>query len=107
MRVEDNISPSFGLNHPFNTGLGIPIARLSDDAQGTLAFLFREVKDNNGRPSDKILALTNKHVVSVDTTTNYDYNEAHSQHIVVCGERRLARAVGEIENAINKLFAMP
>ncbi|KAI0033463.1 hypothetical protein K488DRAFT_69863 [Vararia minispora EC-137] len=32
MRVEDSASPGFGLNHPFNTGQGIPIAGLSDDA---------------------------------------------------------------------------
>ncbi|KAJ7103049.1 hypothetical protein B0H15DRAFT_190719 [Mycena belliarum] len=102
MRVEDNTNPSFGLNHPFNTGLGIPIARLSDDAQGTLALLFREVEDNNGQPSDRILALTNKHVVSVDTTTDYEFDEAGPQHVVVCGERRLARAVREIEDVINK-----
>ncbi|KAF8903967.1 hypothetical protein CPB85DRAFT_1377004 [Mucidula mucida] len=102
MKVEDNTNPSFGLNHPFNTGLGIPIARLSEDAQGTLTLLFREVKDSNGQPSDRILALTNKHVVSVDTTTDYEFNEADPQHIIVCGERRLARAVGEIEDAINK-----
>ena len=102
MRVQDNTDPSFGLNHPFNTGLGIPVARLSDDAQGTLTLLFREVEDNNGQPSDRILALTNKHVVSVDTTTDYEFNEADPQYIVVCGERRFARAVSEIEDAINK-----
>ncbi|KAI0294522.1 hypothetical protein BC826DRAFT_1091605 [Russula brevipes] len=40
--------PKFGLNHPFNTGLGIPIARQSDDAQGALTLL------------ERILALANK-----------------------------------------------
>ncbi|ODN72666.1 hypothetical protein L202_08106 [Cryptococcus amylolentus CBS 6039] len=102
MRVEDSTSPSFGLNHPFNTGLGIPIARQSDDAQGNITFLFREVKDGNGYPSDRILALTNKHVASVNTTTTYEFNEADPQHILVCGERRFARAVVEIEDIINK-----
>ncbi|KAH9955842.1 hypothetical protein BC827DRAFT_1271325 [Russula dissimulans] len=33
MSVVDNTSAKFGLNHPFNTGLGIPIARQSDDVQ--------------------------------------------------------------------------
>jgi hypothetical protein len=101
MSIEDNTSPRFGLNHPFNTGLGIPIARESDDAQGTLTFLFREVKTSNGDPSDRILALTNKHVASVDTTTHYEFDAANPQHILVCGERRLARAVVEIEDALN------
>ncbi|PPR03819.1 hypothetical protein CVT26_000995 [Gymnopilus dilepis] len=41
----------FGLNLPFKTGLGIPIARLSDDAQGTLTPLFREVEDNTAMGS--------------------------------------------------------
>ncbi|KAF8494846.1 hypothetical protein F5888DRAFT_1795001 [Russula emetica] len=100
----DNTSPRFGLNHPFNTGLGIPIARESDDAQGTLTFLFREVKTSNGDPSDRILALTNKHVASVDTTTHYEFDGANPQHILVCGERRLARAVVEIEDAVNTGF---
>ncbi|KAH9004113.1 hypothetical protein EDB86DRAFT_3062455 [Lactarius hatsudake] len=80
MSVEDNTSPRFGLNHPFNTGLGTPIARESDDAQGTLTFLFREVK------------------------TNYEFDGANPQHILVCGERRLARAVVEIEDAVNTGF---
>ncbi|KZS99767.1 uncharacterized protein LAESUDRAFT_746029 [Laetiporus sulphureus 93-53] len=104
MSVKDNTSPIFGLNHPFNTGLGIPIARQSDDAQGTLTFLFREMKASNGDPSDRILALTNKHVASVDTTTHYELDAANPQHILVCGERRLARAVVEIEDAVNTGF---
>lgn len=68
MSVEDNTDPKFGLNHPFNTGLGIPIARQSDDAQGTLTLLFKEMKTSSGEPSERILALTSKHVASVDTT---------------------------------------
>ncbi|KAF8486823.1 hypothetical protein DFH94DRAFT_791066 [Russula ochroleuca] len=84
MNVEDNTSPIFGLNHPFNTGLGIPIARQSDDAQGTLTLLFREMKASNGDASDRILALTNKHVASVDTTTPYELDVANPQHILVC-----------------------
>lgn len=76
MSVEDNTSPIFGLNHPFNTGLGIPIARQSDDAQGTLTLLFREMKASNGDASDRILALTNKHVASVDMTTPYELDVA-------------------------------
>jgi hypothetical protein len=50
-----------GLNHPFNTGLGIPISRQSDDAQGTLTLLFKEMKTSSGEPSERILALTSKH----------------------------------------------
>ncbi|KAF4623360.1 hypothetical protein D9613_001403 [Agrocybe pediades] len=104
MIIEDNISPTFGLNHPFDVGLGIPIARASDDAQGTITLLFREVKTSNGDPSNTILALTNKHVVSLDTTTDYDFDPANPQSILVCGEHRFDRAFNEIEDAVNEGF---
>jgi len=100
MSVVDKTSAKFGLNHPFNTGLGIPIARQSDDAQGTLTFLFKEMKTSSGEPSDRILGLTNKHVASLDTTTDYELDEADPQHILICGDRRLTRAVTEIEDAV-------
>lgn len=100
MRVERHTAAKFGLNRPFNTGLGIPIARQFDDAQGTLTFLFKEVKTISGEPSDRILALTNKHVASFDTTTDYLLDEADPQHILVCGDRRFARAIAEIQKAV-------
>ncbi|KAG5638284.1 hypothetical protein DXG03_004165 [Asterophora parasitica] len=100
MSVEDKTNPKFGLNHAFNTGLGIHIARQSDDAQGTLTLLFKEVKTSSGDPSERILGLTSKHVASVDTTTHYEFDEANPQHILVCGDRRLARAVTEIEDGV-------
>jgi len=89
MSVIENSNAKFGLNTPFNTGLGIPIARQSDGAQGTLTLLFKEVQTSSGDPSNRFLALTNKHVVSLDTTTDYELDEADPQHILMCGERRL------------------
>jgi hypothetical protein len=100
MRVERQTNAKFGLNHPFNTGLGIPIARQSDDAQGTLTFLFEEAKTISGEPSDRILALTNKHVASLDTNTDYVLDDADPQYILVCGDHRLARAIAEIQEAV-------
>ncbi|KAG8812983.1 hypothetical protein FRC17_001725 [Serendipita sp. 399] len=101
MSVEDNTSPTFGLNHPFNAGLGIPIARADDDAQGTITLLFKEVKTSDGVPSDRILALTNKHVATLDTTTHYDFDAADPRSILVCGDRRFGRAFEEIEDVVN------
>ncbi|KAJ3784538.1 hypothetical protein GGU10DRAFT_27297 [Lentinula aff. detonsa] len=63
-------SAKFGLNHQFNTGIGIPIARQSNDAQGTLTLLFWEMQTSSGNASDKALGFTNKHVVSVDTESD-------------------------------------
>ena len=101
MSVERKINAKFGLNHPFNTGLGIPIARQSDDAQGTLTLLFKEIKTSSGDPSERILGLTSKHVASVDTTTHYEFDGANPQDILICGDHRFARAVTEIEDAVS------
>jgi hypothetical protein len=101
MSVVDNTSPIFGLNHPINTGLGIPIARASDDAQGTVTLLFQEVKTSDSNPSNTILALTNKHVATLDMITPYDLDPANHQSILVCGERRFDRAFNEVEDALN------
>lgn len=98
--VVDSAHPTFGFNHPFNTGLGIPIARQVDGAQGTVAFFFKEMKTSTGNPSDRILAVTNKHVLCVDTTIDYEFDENDPQHILVCGDHRITRAVTEMENAI-------
>jgi hypothetical protein len=75
MSIEDNTNPKFSLNHPFNTGLGIPIARQSDDMQGTLTLLFKEMKTSSSDSSKRILALTNKHVASTNTTTDYEFRQ--------------------------------
>lgn len=58
------------------------------------------MKTSSGEPSDRILGLTNKHVTSLDTTTDYELDEADPQHILICGDRRLTRAVTEVEDAV-------
>ncbi|KIY63946.1 hypothetical protein CYLTODRAFT_413667 [Cylindrobasidium torrendii FP15055 ss-10] len=101
MSVEDTTSPAFGLNHPFNVGLGVPIARQSDGAEGTVAFFFREVQTKDGKPSDRILGVTTKYVASLDTTTPYEFGGTDPQYILVCGHRQFAIAVAKIEEKID------
>jgi len=101
MSVVNRTHPTFGLNHPFNTGLGIPIARQSDDAQGTLTLLFKEVKTKDGKPSDRVLGVTNKHVACEVTTEDYQYDGTNPQYILVCGDCRLQRAMAEIKTAVS------
>ena len=103
MAVEDHTRAAFGLNHPFNVGLGVPIARQSDDAQGTLAFFFREMQTKDGKPSSRILGVTNKHVACLDTTTDFQLQETDPQYILVCGNRRLALAIDDIEEKAERL----
>ena len=65
MAIEDNTSAVFGLNHPFNVGLGVPIARQSDDAQGTLAFFFREMQTKDGKPGLKLLDVDDERFLKI------------------------------------------
>ncbi|KAI0003020.1 hypothetical protein BJV74DRAFT_930583 [Russula compacta] len=86
MGVEDNTSPTFGLNHPF---------------MAPSRFYSRRSRPAKADPSDRILALTNKHVASLVTTTHYDYDAADPQSILVCGDRRFRRGFEEIDDAVN------
>jgi hypothetical protein len=63
------------------------------------------MRTSNRDPSNRILALTNKHVASIDPFTEYDskedsFNKDDVKHIVVCGDCCLACAIAEIEDAI-------
>ncbi|KAG8718408.1 hypothetical protein FRC08_005310 [Ceratobasidium sp. 394] len=76
----------------------------SDDAQGTITLLFKEVKTSGGEPSNRVLALTNKHIASINTATDFELDEANPEHILVCGNRRLGLAITEIEEVVAKGF---
>jgi len=52
MEVVGKTSARFGLNHPFNTGLGIPIARQSDDS--SYNSLFAKVRPVGTHPIAKV-----------------------------------------------------
>jgi hypothetical protein len=62
MNIENNTSSKFGLNHLFNVGLGIPITKQLGNVYDTLRLLFQKMKTSNNDPSNRILALTNKHI---------------------------------------------
>ena len=103
MPVVNRTDPHFGINHPFNAALGIPVARQTpDDGAGTVTLLFKEVKTRDGEPSTRVLAITNKHVACVDTTTDYRFDGTNLLPILVCGERRYDDAVDEIMDAVSK-----
>ena len=101
--VVHRTNPAFGLNHPFNAALGIPVARqTADDGTGTITFLFKEVKTRDGEPSARVLAVTNKHVACVDTKTDYRDDGTNPLPILVCGDRRYERAVADIMAAVSE-----
>ncbi|KIJ08780.1 hypothetical protein PAXINDRAFT_88366, partial [Paxillus involutus ATCC 200175] len=97
--------------------LGIPLAveaLANVDVQGSLGLFFHEGKDRRGKKSTRVMALTNKHITSSDTTQDYEYSGrsgAPQQFIRNCGSRRFQQIVNETRALIatklgdTKLFA--
>ncbi|KIY70454.1 hypothetical protein CYLTODRAFT_371021 [Cylindrobasidium torrendii FP15055 ss-10] len=110
MPMVHRMNPRFGLNHPFNAALGIPVARQTDnkgevEQEGTIAFLFKEVKTRDGAPSSRVLAVTNKHVVfdsESERETQYRFDGTNQVRMLVCGGRQYERAVNDLMDAVIK-----
>ncbi|TCD65962.1 hypothetical protein EIP91_001954 [Steccherinum ochraceum] len=106
MPVADPTSAEFGLNHPFNSGLGIPIARESDGHGGTITLLFKEMKTSSGDLSDNIFAITNKHVTCnvknpSEVTTDFNFDPVNPQYMTICSDERVDEALTDIRSTID------
>ena len=85
--------------------LGMPIAPAEmeeQDGQGSVGFFFHENIDKRGNPSDKVLAVTNHHVLCKIDDKMYDYrgNGSPRQQVRVCGTRRFQQGLDEIRAAV-------
>jgi len=101
MPVVRDTNPTHWIRRALTALLGVPLAAdelANQDAQGTLGLYFHEGKDRHGNKSKRVMAVTNKHVVSNDTTTDYQYSGkpgAPKQLIRNCGGRRFQKIVNE------------
>ena len=105
MDVVGVTNPTFDIRHPFTTTLGMPIATEEmedDDAQGTVSFFFHEKVKKSGEASNRVLGVSNKHVLCKITTVDYEFDGSYPQHVRLCGERHFQRAVHDIEAEITK-----
>ena len=86
------------------TALGVPIVpeREQLESQGSVGFFFHENTDKHGNPSDKVLAVTNHHVVCKVDDRLYDFRSHRSppQQVCVCGFLRFQRGRDEIRAAV-------
>ena len=87
--------------------LNLPIAPAEMEAvdrQGSTGLLFHESKTKNGRDSDKVLVVTNHHVVCKDDAKLYDFRAPSSSRpkIRLCSNRRFQRGLTEIQEAISR-----
>ncbi|TFK46122.1 hypothetical protein OE88DRAFT_1638775 [Heliocybe sulcata] len=87
--------------------LSVPIAPHElrrTDAQGTLGIFFHEGRQKDGNKSNRVMAFTNKHVVSDDTATDYVLggHGALRQWVRTCGLRRFEQVQQETRTFIAK-----
>ncbi|KAJ7048606.1 hypothetical protein C8F01DRAFT_1266941 [Mycena amicta] len=70
----------------------------NEDAQGSTAFYFHEHKDKNSNISEKVLGVSNCHVLCKDTTRDYVFrgHGARREYVRVCGLRRFQLGLNEI-----------
>jgi hypothetical protein len=69
------------------------------DKQGSLTLFFHEGKDERGNISDKVLGLTNCHVLRKDTTVDYDHRTSDSTKLVrLHGARSFQAIIDDIVN---------
>lgn len=103
LRVTQNTDPTYYVRRFLTAGLGIATAEREDeDAQGSVAFFFRENKDQHGNPSSRVLAVSNCHVLRKNTSIPYKFKDSGTppQHIRLAGSRRFQRGLNEIKAAI-------
>ncbi|KAF8153451.1 hypothetical protein B0H34DRAFT_723642 [Crassisporium funariophilum] len=107
MEVVDETDPTAYISRAVTAVLGVPLApqtMQAQDGQGSLGVFFHEGKDKQGGKSDRVLAFTNKHVVSVDTKSDYELGRTGSckRYIMNCGLRRYEKMLEETRAAITK-----
>ncbi|KAG9079634.1 hypothetical protein FRC06_007612 [Ceratobasidium sp. 370] len=99
MRVASDTDPTHWIRRALTAILGVPLAaeELKDqDAQGSLGVYFHEGKGRHGEKSKRVMALTNKHVVSKKVKEDYQFRKgAPKQYIRNCGRRRFEQVVNE------------
>lgn len=96
MRVVGSNNPTAHVRRIFTPALNVPIA--TEDAQGSLTLFFHEGKDKNGKHSDKVLGVTNCHVLQTNTNDDYEFegSGAPKRYIRVNGPCRFEKGLDEI-----------
>jgi len=108
MRAVDQTDPTAYIHRALMTVLGVPLAAEeleADDAQGSLGVYFHEGMNRKGETSKRVMAITNKHVTSKDTKSDYEYSGrpgAPQKFIRNCGRRRFEQVVNETRAFIAK-----
>ncbi|KAL5536327.1 hypothetical protein ACEPAF_148 [Sanghuangporus sanghuang] len=110
LRVTQDTNPTYHVRRFLTAALGMPIAtaEMEDDyVQGSVAFFFHMNKDRHGNASNKVLGVSNCHVLRKDTSVPYLFKGAGAppQHVRLAGFHRFQRGLDEIKAAIADTLA--
>ena len=105
MCIVDKTNPTHYVHCPFTAVLGMPITikeRKEKDAQGTVS--FHKNKDKNGKPSARVLAVSNKHVLHKDMTMEYWFMGSGTpcQYVWVCRPGWFQHFISETGDLVTK-----
>ena len=108
LRVTPTTDPTYYHRRVLTTALGMPITTNemeAMDAQGSVSFFFHENKDKNGDTSDRVLAVSNCHVLRNNTKIDHEFKGTDASHQIVrlAGRRRFRRAIDEIKVSTGRL----
>lgn len=104
-----SFNPTVHLRRHLTSTLNVPIAGEEEqgkDAQGSLTLYFHEHRDLHGIPSDKVLAVSNCHVLMDPSTMTEDYrfeDGAEKKHVRISGERRYTQGLEEADARLSSV----
>ena len=98
MRVVGNSNPTAYFRCIFTAALNMPLApkeREEEDVQGSLTLYFHEGKDKHRNPSNKVLGVSNCHVLRKNTNVDYEFRVgAPKQYVRVNRVHRFQQTSG-------------
>ncbi|KZT38378.1 hypothetical protein SISSUDRAFT_1128831 [Sistotremastrum suecicum HHB10207 ss-3] len=101
MRVVGDTDPSHYIRRALTAVSGMPLAAdalAESGVQGSLGLYIHEGKDRRGNKSERLMCITNKHVISSNTGKDYDYSDrpgAPQKFIRNCGSSRFQQVINE------------
>ena len=106
MPVVTEFDPTAHVRRILTPALNIPLSaeeKEGEDSEGSLTLFFHEVKDKDGKPSDKVLAATSCHVLRKDPSVDYEFKGGAPRYVRANGLLRFQKGLDEIKSLISSL----
>lgn len=106
LRSTRRVDATFQARHFLTNALSIPLTTSgleSVDSSGTMTMFLHLVRDASGNPTDKVLGLTNCHVLRDNWKVTYEFHDGDDvDHVRVCSMRRFQRGLSDIMKLVSE-----